>query len=392
MNILVLAHFQNDSSPSCIFVHEQAIAYRQLGHTVTEISPIPRIPFLSVLRPQRKELYEQHRGVQEHDGVTIYYPRHFSVGNLLSQRVNGFLMYLSVKHLVKKIHRECKIDVIHAHMIDRDGYTASLLKKKFHIPVVITTHGSDCTCYFHEQHTAPYLIKTCNTADKVVAVSPKLQKILDAHLQPQKTTVIYNGVRQVPIVPAEKRPYSIVSVGALLAQKKFDVTIRAFAEIQKEFPRATLSIVGKGEEEDRLKALVNELGLQNSVEFLGYLPNPVLLQQLSSYQVFVLPSINEGFGIVYVEAMRSGCVPVGTKGEGIDGTIVDNQNGLLVSPNSVSAVVQAICKLFANPEQRDSMAACAEETVRSLTWENNAKQYIMLFQSIIYGGTHDRIN
>lgn len=391
MNILVLAHFQNDSSPSCIFVHQQAIAYHQLGHNVTEISPVPRIPFISLLRPQRKELYAQHRGNQEHDGVMIYYPRQFTVGNLLSQRVNGYLMYLSVRRLVKRLNREQKIDMIHAHMIDRDGYAAILLKKKLHIPVVITTHGSDCVCGFHE-HTEPYLIETCNCADKVIAVSPKLQKVLDAKVSPGKTGVIYNGARDVPIVSVEKRPYSIVSVGALLEQKKFDVSIRAFAEIRKNFPQATLTIIGKGEEEEPLKALVDELNLRNFVHFEGYVPNLILLKQLASYEVFVLPSVNEGFGIVYVEAMQCGCVPVGTKGEGIDGTIVDGENGLLISPNDVSAVAQAISSLFSNPEKMADMAVRAKETVRELTWENNAKKYIMLFQSIIDGGNHDRIS
>lgn len=147
--------------------------------------------------------------------------------------------------------------------------------------------------------------------------------------------------------------------------------------------------MGQGEEEEKLKALTDELGLHDSVQFQGYLPNPVLLQQLASYQTFVLPSINEGFGIVYVEAMRCGCVPIGTIGEGIDGTIVNGENGLLVSPNDVSSVVQAVCTLFENPEEMAKMAVRAKETVQELTWENNAAHYIHLFGEIVHGGKND---
>ena len=114
MNILVLAHFQNDISPSCIFVHAQAKAYKRLGHTVTEISPVGWVPFLSFLRPGRKQFQKKAVGMQMHDGIPIYYPRYLSLGDFVSQKWNGYNLYRAAKKIVRRLLKTQKIDVIHA--------------------------------------------------------------------------------------------------------------------------------------------------------------------------------------------------------------------------------------------------------------------------------------
>lgn len=95
-----------------------------------------------------------------------------------------------------------------------------------------------------------------------------------------------------------------------------------------------------------------------------------------------MPSYPEGFGIVYLEAMASGCVTIGTKGEGIDGFIRDGENGFLVPPDDVDAIVQTIDRCFQSPALEESISAAGRRDAKRQTWAHNAEQYIQLFEEL----------
>ena len=81
--------------------------------------------------------------------------------------------------------------------------------------------------------------------------------------------------------------------------------------------------------------------------------------------------------------MASGCVTVGTQGEGIDGIIISGKNGFLIPPLDVDALVQIIDRCFQDEELTRSISAAAQATAHELTWENNARQYLELFETLI---------
>ena len=93
-----------------------------------------------------------------------------------------------------------------------------------------------------------------------------------------------------------------------------------------------------------------------------------------------MPSINEGFGIVYLEAMKAGCITIGTKGEGIDGFIENGKNGFLVNPN-VDEIVKLIDEIYNDKYNLDTIRFNAFDDVAELTWENNAKKYIEIIET-----------
>ncbi len=197
-------------------------------------------------------------------------------------------------------------------------------------------------------------------------------------------SVILNGF-QPPntLSQAEKRPLSMIQAGYLVAQKKADVTIRAFASLRERHPDASLDIVGSGSELSRFQALCSELGVADAVHFHGFLSNPKTLEQMSKARFFVMPSINEGFGIVYLEAMASGCITIGTEGEGIADLIVSGENGFLVPPDDPNAIVRAIEWCLEHPDKTASIAEKGRKDAMNLTWTRNAAQYLDLFQSLI---------
>ena len=89
----------------------------------------------------------------------------------------------------------------------------------------------------------------------------------------------------------------------------------------------TLTIIGNGKEFDKLKRLA-----KLNISFTGQLDNSDVIKKMNSSGIFILPSINETFGMVYLEAMASGCITVGIKNDGIDGIIKNGENGFLINP------------------------------------------------------------
>lgn len=371
MNILVIAHYQDDGSPYVSFVHDQAKEYVKAGHKVWVIAPM-------VLGKKYKE---EFLGTQIVDGITVYYPRVLSFSNAGRYNLNTTCAYFVIKKIIAKLIQQEKIDVIHAHTIVFDGAVAIKAKAFFNIPVIITTHGTD-TFFEIRKGFGEKIRNICKSADKTIAVSSKLAKVLsDGSLQPE---VILNGFNHYKIPEKVKEPYSIIQVGSLISRKKTDLTIRAFQQILRKYPEAKLTIVGEGREESALKNLCVDLQLEGKVAFKGAVSNQEILELMAMHQVFIMPSIYEGLGIVYLEAMYSKCITIGTEGEGISDIIESGANGFLINRDSVESIIKTIINIFSdsNEKRNREIINNAIETVESLTWKNNAKQYLHIFEEI----------
>ena len=101
---------------------------------------------------------------------------------------------------------------------------------------------------------------------------------------------------------------------------------------------------------------------------------------MGSSQFFVMPSVQEGFGIVYLEAMACGCIAIGTEGEGIADLIVSGENGFLVPPDQPETIAKTILRCLKHPKEASAIAERGRQAAKGLTWEKNAMQYISLFE------------
>jgi glycosyltransferase involved in cell wall biosynthesis len=218
----------------------------------------------------------------------------------------------------------------------------------------------------------------------VVAISSPLKKKLLESGTTTPVDVILSGFRleNVP-APKEKTPLSFISVGHLVHQKRFTVTLQAFGAIYKKHPSATLAIVGQGGQKEELQALCDQLGVTSAVTFLGEIPNGQVLEEMAKSQFFVLPSVNEGFGIVYLEAMAAGCIAIGTTGEGIADLITHKINGFLVPADTPQAIVSAVEECLADDALSMEVARRGQQDARNLTWENNARQYLAKMEEMV---------
>lgn len=371
-----MIHRLADNSPYCFYVHEQAKALRAQGHDVTVISCVGTMPMMKALRPA---LYETDRRTPKEaviDGVPVYFPRCLTLGNAGERWLGGWPMYRAALPIAKALHAQKPFDLLHAHMLPREGHAGRLLGRALGLPVALTVHGTDVFHYFIPGQT-PWKrnVETARRVDALMAVSSLLlSRVAPYRGEGRISRVVQNGV-DLSLVPENEapRPHAVISVGTLKARKCMDKTLEAFARLADEYGDATLTIVGIGEMEQALRARIAELHLEGRVTLTGGLPHEEVLRRMAQSDLFVLPSWGEGYGIVYIEAMAAGCIAVGAKNEGIADTITDGENGFLVPAGDTDAVERVMRAVFAHPEAYEALRARGMRDARELTWAHNAE-------------------
>ena len=386
LRILMMIHRQADNSPYCFYVHEQAKALRALGHDVVVISCVGVTPMMERLRPAQAAVERETPEQAVVDGVPVVYPRALTLGNAGERLLGGRLLARAALPVARKLHEEKSFDLVHAHMLPRDGHAGLLVARALGVPMALTVHGTDVLRYFEPGRT-PWARnrRIAQEADALMAVSTLLlSRVAPYRGEGRIMRVVPNGV-DLSLVPEQVRttPRAVISVGTLKARKCMDRTLEAFARLAGEFPDATLTIVGMGEMEGALRGRIAELHLEQRVTLTGGLPHGQVLARMAESDLFVLPSWGEGYGIVYIEAMAAGCIAVGAKGEGIEDTIRDGENGFLVPAGDTDAVCRVMRDVFAHRERYAGLRERGRQTARALTWARNADTVAAIYQEML---------
>lgn len=175
----------------------------------------------------------------------------------------------------------------------------------------------------------------------------------------------------------------IVYAGKLVRLKHVDAVIHALSRLNTV--KFRFDIIGSGPEEQYLRKLTKELGLEKKVFFLGRMDRNSVMIHMQKANLYCMPSFPETLGLTYLEAMSVGCIPIGTKGEGIDGIIQDGWNGYLVdATNLIDSVMEKI-KTYAmlNDEAKKLLSERAKESTKELDEEICAKKYLEIVQKQI---------
>ena len=238
-------------------------------------------------------------------------------------------------------------DVLHAHNSLWAGYAASLIHERFGIPYVITEH---CTTF--PSGGFPSDVSTLiRSAGDHAAVRICVSKALAAAYQPyvsKSIEVIPNVVDTSFFTPsvASARPavFTYLAVGHLIERKGFHLLLRAFAMNVSKMRDVVLRIGGAGPERSRLEHLANDLGLKSQVEFLGSIDREKVRSAMQGANVLVLPSFQETFGVVLIEAMSTGIPVIATRCGGPE-EIITAETGLLASPGDVEELGKALVEI-----------------------------------------------
>ena len=179
-------------------------------------------------------------------------------------------------------------------------------------------------------------------------------------------------------------------VGWLIPIKGVSHLVNAMAEVMQRHPNSLLVLVGKGdekgEEEIKLREQVENLGLADNVHFLGWRPD--VDEIMGCFDIFVLPSLNEGMGRVLVEAMAAGLPIVANRVGGIPDLIKHGENGLLVPPANPGALEQAISDLLSDKARRKRMGETGKRMCRPYSVEAMVEEIDNLYSRLLGEHSH----
>jgi glycosyltransferase involved in cell wall biosynthesis len=156
----------------------------------------------------------------------------------------------------------------------------------------------------------------------------------------------------------------ILCVAHMYPRKSIGTLITALSYLRPHYPQLRLRLVGHGPEEGHLRLLVKRLGLEQVVHFLGHISRADLAREYRQAAIFCLPSRQEGFGIVYLEAMAAGLPIVACAAAAVPEVVSDGEVGLLVPPVNPSALAGALAQLAEDADLRQRLGAAGVARVQ----------------------------
>lgn len=379
-----------------IFVHEQAKALASKNIEIKVISPQPWAPFPINRMNKKWKAYSEIPYRQIREGIEVFYPKYLEVPGSYLGHYSGESMYLGIKTLIDKIYNNFKFNLIHAHTAYPDGFAALWLKMKYNSPLIVTIHGVDvCSSAPHKptiersNRLKKSILEVFKSADKTVGVSSMVRDtILKYSPIPKKISFINNGIPFDKIKSksfnGKSQKIKIISVGYLIKRKGHEFVIHSIPALISEGFEVEYIIIGDGKNRKYLESLVREKQLEGTVSFWGIKSQEEVFHYLSEADIFCLPSWDEAFGVVYIEAMAAGLPVIACKGQGIQDVIEDGINGMLVEPKSADSVRDALRKLILNPDLCRKMGQTAAKHVNEkFTWSVNADKYIEIYKEVL---------
>ncbi len=185
-----------------------------------------------------------------------------------------------------------------------------------------------------------------------------------------KIFLIPNGIdlSNFKVLSLNRNYWQMISVANLKKVKGLEYLLRAMPIITTKFPQVKLLLVGDGEERIFLENLVNDLKIENHVQFLGTICRDKIPDILNHSNIFIGPSLAEGLGIAFLEAMACGAIVIGTKVGGICDIIKNHYNGLLIEPANYMEIANSVLYLLENKTVLESLRSNALKFVKEYDW------------------------
>lgn len=329
--------------------------------------------------------------VERIEGIDVHRIPFRTPANNLKSQISYPLTHHRIRAKVRDVLGTFRPDLLHVQCIGGNAFYARLAKEDLHLPLFVTTQGDLSlyagTHYLNSRFMDRELPKVIRAADYLTACS---QHTLEEMVQAMgsncacPTQAILNGIslqafeRQAPY--QHHRPY-ILGLGRLIHKKGFDLLLKAYAIA--DLTEHDLIIAGAGEEETALKALATKLSIQDRVHFFGMANREQVRALFQGCAFYVLPSRKEPQGIVLLEAMAAEKATLASRVGGIPEVLVDNETGLLVSPEDVKAIAKALQVLADNPQACRRMGLNARRHATQFDWALITETYIEAYKKCL---------
>lgn len=222
---------------------------------------------------------------------------------------------------------------------------------------------------------------------KIISLSiSTTEKLIEQRVKVQKIITIPGGVdvNLFVNIKVKKEPvFTICYIGRLVKYKRVDLLIRAAQILKKRKVRFKIKIIGQGLEDFSLKLLAQELEVENIVNFQANLSREDLAQTLKSYHLFCLPSEQEGFGLVVMEA-ASCSLPSILSDIKVLREITHGQGALFFKKGDAHDLANKIQLLIKNKKKYQQLAKQAFETTQEYDWKKVAAKFEMAYQQILF--------
>ena len=278
--------------------------------------------------------------------------------------------------------RAFKPDVIHAHWWFPSGVVAMTLGSLTSTPVVTTIHGTDLRLAKKVSASRPVLRSVLRRSAQVTTVSSWLAAELSAIVPSARATVAPMPVATEKFQPhGTREPARFLFAGRLNAQKGLDHLLRAFASMRRV---AMLDVVGEGGLANDLRLLASQLGISDRVVWHGQLTQPELVRKYQAATAVVVPSIDEGLGLVAAEALLCETPVVAFRSGGLTDVVEHSRTGLLVTPGKTAELAAALDAVLDDPEQSASMAREGRKSaLEKFSPERAATAYANIYRQAI---------
>ena len=331
-------------------------------------------------------LYKRGDLAKEMENAGI--PVHF-IG--MRSRIDFDLKYFNgIRKLVDFLKRE-KIDIVHTHMYKANipGRIAALLAR---VPVIIANEHNIDNWKSPSQFYIDRIL--ANFTSKIIVVSDAVRKFyIEKGIPADKITTIYNGIeinkfkKGIDIKTKKKElgiPLShfvVGTVGRIELQKGHKYLIDAAFIVKKKIPKVKFLIVGGGSLKAKLKRYAKEKGLEKEVIFTGKRKD--IPEILSVMDVFLLPSLREGFSIALLEAMASGKGVVVTNVGSNSEIVSDGENGFIIPTNNSDILAVRIIEILKNQELRNKIGENSQKKVEDFSIDRMLKETVELYKETL---------
>ncbi len=281
---------------------------------------------------------------------TLAFPRFFM------QKLYPASLAFTLSRFGREFFDSC--DIIHAHNAFPEGVASvkAFGKRK---PIIVTVHGSDVTVFAMKLNLRPDIVNALNKVKNIICVSNYLSDKLKEIGVTSRIEIIPNGINTELFSPGNRTGASkllgldanrprIIFVGNFVKVKGVEYLIQAMPAVLKKYPDCELVLLGArpdSKDFNKYRKHIASTGIENDVRIVTIVPHEKLPLWMQASDLLVLPSINEGFGIVAAEALACGIPVVATKSGGPEDIVKDGL-GVLVPPEDYELLGEGIVSVL----------------------------------------------
>ncbi len=304
----------------------------------------------------------------------------FKIFRVSSVRIRLFEPIIFWLKIASKIRRiDPTFILIQSISLGIPGYLA---KKLFRYPYIVWARGTDV-------NSPDWLTRICTkmilkNADSVIALTENMKRKMENNCS-RNIHVIPNGIDFEKFQGLSKelirKKFSFASndliliyVGRFRKEKGHIYLIESMRHIKQEINEVRLILCGDGPEEEEMRNLVKKFGLEGTVQFFGKVTNERIPEFLAAADIFILPSLTEGFPNVLLEAMASGLPIITTDVDGVSEIIQEGNNGYIIPPRSPEKIAEAVINLSHNTVLLKKLSDNNLQKIRQFSWNRIIQQ------------------